>query len=222
MVKVDIYSDTICPWCYIGKSLFDGAGKVYPDVQLDIEWHPYQLNPDMPDGGMDRSLYLERKFGGPERAKSVYGRIEDAAKGAGLSANLHLIRKTPNTVNSHRLIHWARIEGVQNEAVDRLFDAYFNKGEDIGDTSALAKIAGDSGMDKTAVEKLLEGDADKDLIIQRSQKARSMGMQGVPCFIIAGKYAVTGAQPTSMWTGVLKELAQEKARLNEKDTTRLH
>ena len=115
MVKLDILSDPICPWCYIGKANLDRALSQRPDHELAIEWHPFQLNPDMPDEGMDRRTYLETKFGGKERAVTVYAQIEQAAKVAGLDVDFGAIKRTPNTINAHRLIHWAGVEGRQLE-----------------------------------------------------------------------------------------------------------
>ena len=117
MVKLDILSDPICPWCYIGKANLDRALSQRPDHELAIEWHPFQLNPDMPDEGMDRRTYLETKFGGKERAVTVYAQIEQAAKDAGLDVDFGAIKRTPNTINAHRLIHWAGVEGRQTAVV---------------------------------------------------------------------------------------------------------
>lgn len=119
MVKLDILSDPICPWCYIGKASLDRALEKHPDHPFEIEWHPFQLNPEMPEGGMDRRAYLETKFGGRENAARVYARIDEAAQGAGLGINWEGIEVTPNTLDAHRLIHWARVEGRQRRSSPR-------------------------------------------------------------------------------------------------------
>jgi len=132
MIKLDILSDPICPWCYIGKAHLDRALSARPDHRFAIEWHPFQLNPEMPETGMDRREYLETKFGGRAQAVKVYGQIEDAANAAGLKIDFAAIKRTPNTIDAHRLIHWAGLEGRQTAAVSRLFKAYFEDGRDIG------------------------------------------------------------------------------------------
>ena len=207
MVKLDIISDPICPWCYIGKAHLDRALAARPDHPFAIEWHPFQLNPDMPKGGMDRRDYLEAKFGGAEGAAEVYGRIEEAAKAAGLTIDFDAIRRTPNTVDAHRVIHWAGIEGRQTPFVSALFRAYFAEGRDIGDREVLCDLADEVGLDAAMIGKLLETDADIDDIRARDLHSRQMGVTGVPCFIVAQKHAVPGAQPPELWARVIDELS---------------
>jgi len=214
MTKIDIISDPICPWCYIGKTRLDRALEANPDHDIIIEWHPFQLNPTMPAEGMDRREYLETKFGGQEGAIKVYGQIDATARENGLDLNFGGIKRTPNTVDAHRLILWAGIEGKQNAVVDRLFKAYFKEGRDISEHSVLVRIADAAGMDGDAIRKLLEGDADKEDIRTRDTKSRQSGVQGVPCFVIDNHYVVNGAQPTEMWDSVIKEIT-EKAKAAE-------
>lgn len=208
MVKIDVLSDPVCPWCYIGKARLDAALAARPGNAVQVAWHPFQLNPDMPAGGMDRETYLGRKFGGPEAAREVYARIADEAAAAGLDTDLDAIDRTPNTLDAHRLIHWAGIEGAQDAVVDALFAAYFRDGRDIGDEDTLADIADGAGIDATVVRRLLRSDADLDEIRARDQAARDMGVTAVPTFIVADAHAVPGAQPTDLWLTVLDELAQ--------------
>jgi predicted DsbA family dithiol-disulfide isomerase len=208
MVKLDIMSDPICPWCYIGKANLDRALEQRPDHPFLITWHPFQLNPDMPAGGMDRRAYLETKFGGKEGAVKAYAPVVENAEAAGLKINLEAIEKTPNTLDAHRLIHWAGIEGHQNAVVDALFMAYFVEGRDIGDPDVLADIADTSGMDASVVLRLLATEEDRREIVERDAAARGMGVTSVPTFIVAGKHAVPGAQPTELWLRVLDDLAQ--------------
>jgi protein-disulfide isomerase-like protein with CxxC motif len=141
MIKLDIMSDPICPWCYIGKSYLDKALSDHPDHPFTIEWHPFQLNPDMPAGGMDRRAYLEGKFGGKDGAVAAYAPVVQSAEDAGLTINFDAMQRTPNTLNAHRLIHWAGVEGRQTAAVSQLFQAYFVEGSDIGDAEVLSDIA---------------------------------------------------------------------------------
>ena len=209
MIKLDILSDPICPWCYIGKAHLDRALTARPDHQLAIEWHPFQLNPDMPEGGMDRRVYLETKFGGREQAVQVYARIEEAAIAAGLSINFEAIKRTPNTINAHRLIHWAGLEGRQTAAVSRLFKAYFEDGQDIGEPSVLIDIAAGIGLDKEMTERLLASDADKEDIRTRDAHARERGVTGVPTFVIANQHVVPGAQQPELWLQVIDELSEQ-------------
>ena len=208
MVKLDIMSDPICPWCYVGKAYLDEALAQMPDHPLSIEWHPFQLNPDMPAGGMDRQAYLEAKFGGKEGAIKAYRPLVDHARQAGLDMRLDDIARTPNTIDAHRLIHWAGIEGRQPAAVSSLFKAYFTDGRDIGDAEVLADIADGVGLDASVIARLLASDADIDEIRARDAAAREMGITSVPTFIVAGEHAVPGAQPADLWLKVLTELHQ--------------
>lgn len=207
MIKLDIISDPICPWCYIGKSYLDRALAAHPDHRFTIEWHPYQLNPEMAAGGMDRREYLELKFGGQEGAIKVYGEIAKKAEEAGLKIDFAAIKTTPNTLNAHRLIHWANIEGRQAFVVAALFKAYFVEGRDIGNDGVLCNIAGDSGMDADMVERLLATDADLDDIRARDAHSREIGVRGVPTFILNNESVLTGAQPAEVWGQVIVELA---------------
>jgi predicted DsbA family dithiol-disulfide isomerase len=208
-VKLDIMSDPICPWCYIGKTHLDKALAALPDHPMVIEWHPFQLNPDMPDEGMDRREYLERKFGGKDGAVRAYAPVVEHAENAGLKIDFEGMKRTPNTLDAHRLIHWAGIEGKQNEVVDALFDAYFVQARDIGDHEVLADIADAAGMDAAVVLKLLKSDADREDIRNRDSHSRQMGVNSVPTFIVANQHAVPGAQPPEMWEKVIGEIMSQ-------------
>ena len=212
MIKLDILSDPICPWCYIGKANLDRALEARPDHPFEIEWHPFQLNPDMALEGMDRQTYLDAKFGGRDKATEIYDRIGEAAKAAGLNLDLGGIPRTPNTLDAHRLIHWAGLEGRQTAAVSRLFKAYFEELQDIGDRAVLTGIAEGIGLDRAMIERLFESDGDLDDIRQRDAHARARGVTGVPTFLIANQHVVPGAQPTELWLKVMDELmAAEEA-----------
>jgi len=211
MTTIEIISDPICPWCYIGKTRFERALEERPDHPFVISWRPFQLNPNMPPEGMDRREYLERKFGGKDAAVQVYSDIQKAAEGDGLKVALDKIQRTPNTINAHRLIHWAGIEGVQNEAVAALFVANFEEGKDISNPEILADIAESIGMDRAVVERLLASEADIAETKAADKKAREMGVQGVPTFLIDGKYVVTGARETAFWVDLIDEINQIKA-----------
>lgn len=214
MIKLDILSDPICPWCYIGKSYLDRALEKAGDQPFLIEWHPFQLNPEMPAGGMDRRTYLEAKFGGKEGAVRAYAPVVEHAEKAGLTINFEAIQRTPNTLDAHRLIHWAGIEQRQTWVVSALFKAYFVEGRDIGDKAVLAEIAAGCGMDAEMVEKLLDSTADADDIRARDAHARERGVTGVPTFILANQHVLTGAQPPELWGRVIEDV---QALMNEKE-----
>lgn len=207
-VALDILSDPICPWCYIGKTHLDRALAEHPDHPFAVQWHPFQLNPDMPAGGMDRREYLETKFGGREGAARAYAPVVEAAEAAGLQINFDAMLRTPNTLDAHRLIHWAGIERKQHETVGALFEAYFVEGRDIGDAEVLADIADGVGLDASVIGRLLSSDSDAESIRERDAKAREMGVNSVPTYIVAGKHAVPGAQPPELWGKVIREITE--------------
>ena len=209
MIKLDILSDPICPWCYIGKSYLDRALEAHHDHPFTIEWHPFQLNPDMPSEGMDRQAYLEAKFGGPEGARDVYGKIEETAQTAGLEIDFQAIQRTPNTLDAHRMIHWAGLEGRQTAMVSRLFTSYFREGLDIGDPEVLLSIADAIGLDRAMTERLLLSDADADDIRTRDAHARERGVTGVPTFVLANQHVLVGAQPTDLWEKVIADITEQ-------------
>ena len=206
MVKLDIISDPICPWCYIGKTLLDQAMAQRPDHPFEIEWHPFQLNPDMPAEGMDRREYLETKFGGKEGAIRAYAPVLERAEAAGLAIDFAAIKRTPNTLDAHRLLHWAGIEGCQDRMAMALFRAYFNEGRDIGDPEVLADLADSLSLDGAMIQRLLATEADRDGIRARDAQFRQMGITGVPTFIVGGQHAVPGCQPAELWVKVIDDL----------------
>tara|TARA_R110002049_G_scaffold23545_10_gene83701 strand:+ start:87954 stop:88598 length:645 start_codon:yes stop_codon:yes gene_type:complete len=208
-IKLDIMSDPICPWCYIGKAHLDRALADHPDHPFVIEWHPFQLNPDMPREGMERRAYLEGKFGGKEGAVRAYAPVVEHAKNAGLTINFEAMQRTPNTLDAHRLIHWAGIEGRQTAAVSALFKAYFVDARDIGDAEVLADIADNIEMDAAVVTRLLKSDVDTADIRARDDHSRKMGISSVPTFIVANSHAVPGAQPPELWAKVIADLRSQ-------------
>jgi len=206
-VRLEILSDPICPWCYIGKAGLDAAMERRADHPFVVSWHPFMLNPAMPAEGMDRREYLQTKFGPPDQVVRAYLPVQQAAERAGLPMDLSLIARTPSTLDAHRLIHWAGLEGRQTPVVSALFRAYFAEGRDIGDRDTLAAIAAGAGLDGAAMLRLLASEADADAIRQADATTRARGVQGVPTFVVAGEYVVTGAQPTEFWLQVIDELA---------------
>lgn len=209
MIRLDILSDPICPWCYIGKARLDRALESRAAHPFAVEWHPFQLNPDMPPQGMDRRAYMEAKFGGKDAAVAAYLPVTQHAEAMGLPLHLDRIRRTPNTLDAHRLIHWAGLEQRQAAVVSALFRAYFQDGRDIGDAAVLADVAATSGLDPALISRLLASDADSAAISARDAHARSRGVGAVPTFIIAERYVVSGAQSVETWMKIIDEIVEK-------------
>ncbi len=214
-IPLYVFSDPICPWCYIGKARLDKALTARPDHPFRIEWHPFQLNPTMPREGMDRRAYMEAKFGGQKGAVDAYRPIVEAAEAEGLDFDLAAIKRTPNTLNAHRLIHWAALEQLQPFVVARLFKAYFAEGRDIGQDAVLAEIGEAAGVGGEVVLRLLASDADRDDIIARDKDARDKGCTSVPTFVVSGYHVVPGAQPTALWERVIDDLARQEPQASQ-------
>lgn len=210
MIRLDIFSDPICPWCYLGKANLDRALEAHPEHPFLIEWHPFQLAPQMPREGVDRADYLLRIFGTQERTVAAHLRLEELGREAGVAFNFEAIRTTPNTLDAHRLIHWAGLEGRQTPVVSALFRAYWREGRDIGDQQVLTQIAGEAGLDPDVIARLLGSEADLDVIRTRERHAREKGISAVPTFIVADTYVLSGAQPPKLWGEVIEELARHQ------------
>jgi predicted DsbA family dithiol-disulfide isomerase len=216
-MQIDFISDTVCPWCFIGKRRLARAMTMRPNISFDVRYRPYRLDPTIPKGGLERDAYLSAKFGksgGVEEAQRVI-----AAEGAkeGIEFDFAAIRRAPNTLDSHRLIRWAALTGAQDEVVERLFAAYFENGEDIGDIRVLADIADVCGMDGAQVADMLESDQDLGLVEREDQLAREMGVTGVPAMIFANKVAVSGAREPEVLAMVIDK-AMEMASQSETDS----
>ena len=210
-IRLDIFIDPVCPWCLIGKAHLDRALESRPDHPFQILWHPFQLDPAMPKAGADHVDYLSAKFGGRDKALKAMLTVTEHAKAAGVEIDMEKCRHRPNTLDAHRLIHWAGIEGRQTPMVARLMRAHFKEGADIGDAATLARLAGEVGMDAAAVARLLASDADAEDIMARDMDARKKGVTAVPTFLIAQRYVVSGAQPPEMWRDVIDELTARAA-----------
>ncbi len=194
-MQIDIFSDVICPWCLIGKRRLERALAARPDVKVEIRWRAFQLNPDMPAGGMDRTDYLDTKFGGPERAKQVYDNIRNMGRGEKIDFQFEKITRTPNTVKAHRVINRASNEGRDSDAlVESLFSAYFFEGVDLSDDRQLAEVATVAGWTVEDTLAYLESDAGIQDVAAETRFAYENGISGVPCFIVDRRYAVAGAQ----------------------------
>jgi len=215
-MQIDVISDTVCPWCFIGKRRLMRAMALRPEIAFDVKWRPYRLDPTVPRGGMDRQAYMRAKFGDdPMKIVEMHKLI--AAEGAkdGIEFDFAAIQRRPDTLDSHRLIRWAEANGVQDEVVERLFIAYFENGEDIGDIRVLADIADLSGMDGVEVAEMLESDTDRALVEREDEIAREMGVTGVPAMIFGGKLAVSGAREPEMLALVIDRVAAMQAGQGE-------
>jgi predicted DsbA family dithiol-disulfide isomerase len=193
-MRIDIYSDTICPWCFIGKRRLERALKERPQPDLAIHWRAFQLNPDMPAGGMDRQDYLARKFGGAENAERVYAAVRQAGEQEAIPFDFDAIERTPNSLMSHRLLRFAGERGDQDPLVERLFNLYFLEGADLEDPEVLIQAAADAGFDAEAARGYLEAGTGLEEVQSEDMQARRAGIQGVPTFIVNGQYALSGAQ----------------------------
>lgn len=210
-ITIDVVSDIMCPWCLIGKRRLEKALAMREDVPVHVRWRPFQLDATIPENGMDRQEYLNRKFGGPEGAKSIYDNVRAAGAEEDIPFRFEDIKKSPNTINAHRLLRWADAMDVQNEMAERLFQLYFMEGGDLTDHKTLIENAEAAGMEREVVETLLPGDADKDEVKNEIATASQIGVTGVPCFIIDDKYAVMGAQQPEVIAGAIDQALQDRS-----------
>lgn len=204
---VDLVSDFVCPWCYIGRH---NLAQALDGAPVALRWHPYFLNPDV-ERGADRNAYMIAKFGSVERARELGRTVEAAAAAAGLRLDLSKVKAMPNTADAHRLMRWAAGAGVADAVAAGLFAAHFDDGRDIGDSEVLADIAATAGMDRGIVTDLLAGDADRALVADQAERARDAGISGVPSFVLNGKLMVVGAQPADV---LASALAQSQAMVS--------
>ncbi len=210
-MEIDIFSDTICPWCFIGKRRLERALAERTQPNLTIHWRSFQLNPDMPAGGMDRSQYLELKFGGASNAEAIYDQVRAAGESEGIDFAFERMKRTPNTVDSHRLIRHAAAQQRQDAVVQALFDAYFLRAEDIGDPEVLAAAAAETGLDAEETRAFLAGDAEAEAVRAEDKSARRAGISGVPCFIFNRQHALAGAHPPEVLHQLFDLANQEDA-----------
>jgi predicted DsbA family dithiol-disulfide isomerase len=193
-ITIDVVSDVVCPWCYVGKHRLEKALAMMPERNFAIFWRPFQLDSTIPKEGMPRQTYLERKFG-RERLADLHKPLIEIGKAEGIPFAFNKITRSPNTLDAHRLLRWAHEAGRQNEMADRLFALYFTEGADVGNRDVLTKAAADVGLDAALVAQLLGTEADLDPVIAEINAAQKMGIGGVPTFIFAGRFALSGAQP---------------------------
>lgn len=208
-MQLDVISDVICPWCFIGKRNLDAALTQLRDVRINLMWRPYQLDPKTPPEGYDRETQMQRKFG-PDGAKQIYKNIMSAAQGTGINFAFDKITRTPNTLNAHRLIRWAASTQQQHDIAEALFVAYFEKGLDIGDVKILLEIAAAYDMDTQLLADLFASDTDIDTTRNDDAAARDLGIAGVPAFLAGGKFVLSGAQEPAY---LLKFIAKAQSKL---------
>ncbi|CAE7881986.1 ywbO [Symbiodinium necroappetens] len=194
-MELDIFSDVICPWCFIGKRRLEAAFVERPQAGLVVRWRAFQLNPDMPTEGMERQNYLERKFGGTANAQRIYNQIGTVGAQVGIDFAFDKIKRTPNTIDAHRLIRLAARLDREDAVVERLFKAYFLEGGDIGDSGLLAELAAEAGIDAQEAARFLASDEDRSAVESEDLSGRQAGITGVPTFIVNRRHAVPGAQP---------------------------
>ena len=213
-LSVDVVSDVVCPWCFIGQKRLAQAVSMAPDIDVTVRWRPYQLDATIPPEGHDRKQYMVAKFGSEEKLKQVHARLLEAAADDGIDFALDDIAVSPNTLDAHRMIRWAGGAdlALQNRVVRDLFSAFFEKGRNIGDTRVLIEVAREAGMDATVVETLLATDADKDAVREEIATAQHMGITGVPCFLLEGRYAVVGAQDAATLADAMQRVSAAKVK----------
>jgi predicted DsbA family dithiol-disulfide isomerase len=216
LLTVDVVSDVVCPWCYIGKHRLEAAlrdlARRDAGVVPRVRWHPFQLNPDLPPEGIDRRAYIEAKFGSLGRSEPVYQRVRDAAAQTGLTLELDAITRQPNTLQPHRLIAWAQAEqGDASALVERLFRAYFVEGRRVGEDDTLAELAAEVGIDRENARTFLASDRLRDEIAEADGRARALGITGVPFFIFNGRVALSGAHEPPTLLGAIEQARRAPA-----------
>lgn len=193
-LQIEVVYDLVCPWCYLGVRRLFRTMRRRPDLLFDLAWRPFLLNPDMPRAGMARADYVIRKFGGEDRARRLYVSIAEIGAAEGVEFRFERIRRTPSSVDAHRLVRWAAPHGRSSEVAEALFAAHFADGHDIGDHAVLRAVAQAAGLDAAAFARVLRSDEDVDAVHADNLRAHRLGINGVPCFVVEGRHAVAGAQ----------------------------
>ena len=214
-LRIDVVSDVVCPWCFIGKRRLEKALALTPDIPVEVHWHPYFLNDWIPREGISRTDYLTTKFGSPERYKEIAQRVSAAAAEEGLDYAADRLSRQPNTTDAHRLIRWAGGIGKAAEMKQKLMDLYFTEGADLTNRAVLAQAGTDVGLDPEDVREALASDTDVEAVTQEAQSAKEAGIEGVPCFIFGGRYAVSGAQAPEYLAQMIERVAQEASAAAE-------
>jgi predicted DsbA family dithiol-disulfide isomerase len=215
-ITVDVISDVACPWCFIGMKRLERALAQTPEIDVAVRWRPYQLDPTIPPGGVPRKSYMLQKFGSEDKLRQIHDRLVPLGEVEGIRFDFEGMKVSANTLDAHRLIRWAASDkapdGAQGQVVRRLFEINFEEGGDIGDRAVLAEIAGEAGMDAALIDPLLASNADVEAVQSEIATAGRMGVSGVPCFLLEGKYAVMGAQESETLADAIRQVAAAKAR----------
>lgn len=213
-ISVDVVSDVVCPWCFLGAARLDQAVAAVLEVEVSINWRPYQLDPTIPAGGVDRAQYMRAKFGEGDGLRQAHERLAALGSAVGIDFNFGAITVSPNTLDAHRVVRWAGASGPDTQArlVRELFSLYFERGANVGDHAVLVEAARAAGMDAPLIESLLTTDSDREAVAGEAATASRMGITGVPCFLLEGKYAVVGAQETAVLADAIRQIAGAKAR----------
>lgn len=193
-LSVEIVLDLVCPWCHLGVKRLKRALHARQDLSPELTWRPFLLNPDLPLSGLPRQEYLVRKFGGEERARRLQSTLADLGRAEGIDFRFDLIRRMPNSIDAHRLVRWAGLHGVAGEMAERVMAAFFAEGIDIGDPSALTMLAAEVGLDPLHARRFLASGAEAAAVHSENLRAHRLGISGVPCFVLAGRHAIAGAQ----------------------------
>jgi predicted DsbA family dithiol-disulfide isomerase len=202
---IDVVSDVVCPWCYVGKRRLEAALALREDANAAIRWRPFQLDGTIPAEGVDRIAYMTRKFGSLDRIAGIHERLTAIGAQEGIAFDFAAIRRSPNTLDAHRLIRWADSLGRQGDIVEALFRAFFVEGRDIGDRAVLADIAAEQGLDAAAATAMLESGTDVEFVAREIEMAHQIGVQGVPFFNFAGKLAVSGAEAADVLAAAMAQ-----------------
>lgn len=209
VLTIDVYSDVVCPWCFIGKRRLEQAlDTVKERDSVRVIWRPFQLNPTMPKAGMDRRVYLEAKFGSPGELKAIQERVAAVGIGVGIEFAFDRIARTPNTFDAHRLIWFAQQQGRQDAVVEALFHGYFAEGFNIGEAELLVSLAERAGLDRDKVIRLLQSEEGVDTVRQEEARGHQLGIRGVPYFVLNGKTGLSGAQPVETFVAAIKQIVR--------------
>jgi predicted DsbA family dithiol-disulfide isomerase len=211
VLTIDVVSDVVCPWCYLGKKRLERALAQESGEPIAVHWRPYQLDPSIPKDGLDRRAYMINKFGNDGRIEAAHERLRSLGAEEGIAFAFEKIARAPNTLDAHRLIRWAFVTGAQDKVVDRLFKLYFEEGRDIGDRALLIETARECGMDGDIVEKLFAEGADEDEVRAEIAEAQRLGVTGVPFFIFAQRFGVPGAQDAETLSGAIAQARKSMA-----------
>jgi predicted DsbA family dithiol-disulfide isomerase len=209
-LQIDVVSDVVCPWCFIGKRRLEKALALKPDIPVEVRYHPYFLNPWVPREGISRDEYLTTKFGSPERYKAIAGRVADAAASEGLTYAVDKMKRQPNTLDCHRLILWAQASGKAAAMKQKLMDLYFTAGADLSDREVLVHAAADVGMDAEQTRQMLASETDVAQVESAANAAKDAGIDGVPTFILGGVAAISGAQAPEVLANAIEQIAKNR------------